>query len=204
MKRFLLLLLYIICISNMNAQKFYSKKDVSVSLKGGWVENSWDFLIENGEKIPYSAAPYLRGGKNNFVGPDEICYTYFKNGKFLVLTISEEEGLRLRTGYNAEKICDNFEYIKNFSWYEIDFEHIVYDSTFNRILIPCGIDEDGYHYAICIGFDASSSVESVKSNNDNQPATYYDLEGRIINPDNYKGNIVIKRQGNKSKKYINK
>ncbi len=189
----------------MNAQKFYSTNDVDVSWKYWSEENSWDYLIDNGEKIPYSAAPYLRGGGNYFVGPDEICYTYFKNGKFLVLTMSEEEGLRLRTGYSAEKIGKGFEYIKNCSWYEIDFEHIVYDSTFNRIMIPCGIDENGYHNAICIDFDNTSShVKSVKNNNDSQPTNYYDLEGNIINPDNYKGNIVIKRQGCKAQKYINK
>ncbi|MGL5014309.1 MAG: hypothetical protein ACRC6V_08470 [Bacteroidales bacterium] len=193
-----------------NAQKFYSESDIEISWKYWRDDNSWQHLINNGVNIPISCIPKLewKGGMMN--NPAEICLTYLHNNKFIVITFCESEGIKLReaeSNYNF-KGTNFMNYLSNQIWYEIDFENIIYDSTFNRIMIPCGRDNNGYNNAICIDFTKTSTSNSpIKGESiqfDESKVKHYNLQGNEIDIEKNKNQIIIKSDGLNTLKFFNK
>jgi len=213
MKKYFLFLFVFIPVM-ANAQKFYSSSDVEVSWKYWDSEISWNYLVNNGKKLSLSCLPPIQSSGITMTNPIEICATYLLKKKFIVITFSESEGIKLRTSGPAVSFSSLFggmSYVSQQTWYNIDFENIVYDPIFNRIMIPCGVDNNGYFNAICVKFlDSNTSVESIKSDNDEQDfdeskVKYYDLLGREVNPiENSKGRILIKSDGKKTVKFLSK
>ena len=90
-------------------------------------------------------------------------------------------------------------------WYDIDFENVVYDATFDRIMIPIGIDETGYHNAICIDFSVATRVAAneISDNKfDESKTRYYNANGQQIDPNSISDGILIKTDGKKTIKII--
>lgn len=188
------------------AQEYYTKDDVTIGWKFWDDQYSWDWLIGNGKPLTLSCAPSMNGGGVSFTYPSEIVATLVKDNKFLVISFSKELGIRLRT----EKVTRTFnqlfstiDYVQEQMWYELDFEHIVYDEIFNRVMIPCGRDYNGYNNAICVDFNTSSAVSEMDFDNEGK-LSYFDLSGKAVELDNSKGNVIIQKSGGKTVKVINK
>lgn len=183
------------------AQDFYSSNDIEISWKYWEDDNGWEWLINNGTKIPCSCETVAR--------PIRVNYIYQKDNKFLFFSFSENIWIELQTesdfGTNFSQLCQTISYVTKMDWFKIDFDHIVYDATWNRIMIPCGIDERGAHNAICIDFNTTaSSVENVKKDTKEAIPEYYNLQGRKVNINDAKGQILIKKEGGSTIKFLNK
>lgn len=196
MKKLLMICTSLFTINCLYSQDFYSREDVVVEWKIWEDQYSWDYLINNSKPVTVSCAPSIDGDGISLTYPAEIVATYFRNGKFIVLTFSDEYGIRIRGKHHGERI--------EFLPY-VDFSNIVYDPIYDRIMIPIGLEEDFPHYAICIDFNTSSAVRSIPFTKERKTNTkYYDLSGKTINPDDHKGKILIKSDGKKTEKFINK
>lgn len=194
-----------------NAQKFYTSSDIEVGWKYWNSETSWNYLISNGKKVTLSCLPQIQSSGLNLSSPTEICTTFLLNNKFIVITFSESEGIRLSTAGAAitfSSLYSIMAYVSSQLWFEIDFGNIVYDPIFNRIMIPCGVDNSGNYNAICVDFvNSSSSVKSIKSDEkefDESNVKYYNLQGIKVDVENAKGSILIKSDGHNSVKFYNK
>lgn len=196
-----------------SAQKFYDLSEAKPGWKVWDDQNDFDFLISQGDKLTISAIPKLEWDGASLTNPTEVCATYILNNKLLVLTISKEEGVRLRTSNHIYSLADEnniFQYVMNQDWFEIDFGNIVYDKIFEQIIIPCGLDYYNNNRANAIVFEfnaeASSIYDKEKENVefDESKIKYYDLKGVEVNLDDNKGEILIKTDGENSKKIYNK
>lgn len=207
-----IILLFMLLPMFASAQKFYTSSEVQIGWKYWSSETSWNFLIQNGKKVTLSCIPNIQWSGGGMTNSAEICATYIHDKKFVVITFSEEEGIRLRESNLNHKFSDLYSsiaYVSNQPWYEIDFENIIYDSTFNRIMIPCGMDYNGNNNAICIDFiDPLLSTKSITDDNnmvfDEEKVKFYNLQGYEVEPDKAKGQVVIKTDGKNSKKIYNK
>lgn len=210
MKR-LLLALIIILPTLACAQKFYEPSDIQVGWKYWSSETSWNYLINNGKKLNVSCLPKLQWSGTSLTNDAEIHTTYMLNNKFIVLSFSVKEGIRLRSS-NANYLLNNLNYSLSYvstqPWYEIDFENIVYDPIFNQIMIPCGVDNNGAYNAICLSFtDNTTKVPSMTEDSeefDEDRVKYFDLQGCEVDADTSKGKVLIKSDGRKSVKFYNK
>lgn len=206
----LFLLISVFLSITVNAQKFYSSSEVEIGWKFWDNESGWNFLINNGKKLTISCLPTITSSRVNLANPTEICAFILLNKKFILITFSESEGIKLRTSNSAITFLSMYNpmsYVSSRPWYDIDFENIVYDPIFNQIMIPCGIDDTGNFNAICINFIASSSNPISMSENEfnESKVKYYDLQGREVKKnESSKGRILIKTDGKKSVKIINK
>lgn len=201
MKNFLSVLFCLLLSMPGMAQDFYSSNDIEISWKYWDDDNGWEWLINNGTKIPCSCETTAR--------PIRINYFYQKDNKFLIFTFRLNNWITLETendfGTNFSELFPTISYVMGMDWFKIDFDHIVYDATWNRIMIPCGIDERGAHNAICIDFNTTdSSVENVKKDTKEAIPEYYNLQGRKVNIDDEKGQILIKKEGSSTIKFLNK
>lgn len=197
-----------------NAQKYYSPNELKIKWKYWTSQNSWDYLIDNGKKLSYSCIPNLQDESMSLLNMHEIVATYCLRNKFIVLTFNSDTdpnygGIRLRYGsrynWNLSSMMSSYSYLLKQPWYDIDFENIVYDATFDRIMIPIGIDENGYHNAICIDFtvDTRVAANEISDNKfDESKTRYYNVNGQQIDPNSISDGILIKTDGKKSIKII--
>lgn len=212
MKKFLIFAIITLLSLSVNAQKYYTKDDVTVSWKYWSDLNSWDWLISNGKKITINCFPHIVTDGMNLINPPEIIATYCRNNKFIVLKFNEENsdsqhnGIRITTNIgdtHLSKVLPTYSYLEERPWYEIDFENIIYEPMYDRIMIPIGIDENGYHNAICIDFAISSGIPQRQNeiqHFDENKVKYYNLLGEEVDIDNVSGQIVIKTDGKMSQK----
>ena len=197
------------------AQKYYAPEELEISWKYWTSQSDWYYLIGNGKKLTYSCVPNLSFDGIGLTNCHEIVTTYCHNNKFLVLTFNDNQeniyykGIRIRYGSSANsnlyKLLPTYPYVSSQPWYEIDFENIIYDPAFNRIMIPIGIDENGYHNAICIGFNSSSRIASHEvddSDFDESKIKYYNVKGQQIDVNNVSDGIIIMTDGKKAKKIM--
>ena len=93
-------------------------------------------------------------------------------------------------------------------WFELDFENIIYDAIFNRIMIPCGTDYNGYPNAICVDFlDTASGMSSTRYDDvefDEDNVRYFNLQGIEVDADAANDEVIIKTDGRRSLKIFNK
>lgn len=213
--KILIVLFALLLSSPTKAQKFYSKNELNVSWKYWSNYSDWEYLINNGTKIKYSCVPNFNYQTWSINNPIEIIATYCRNNKFIIISFSEERdydnysGIRIRDNSydvnNITKLCEDLQYAKQFSWYEIDFDNIVYDSFFDRVMIPIGVDYNGYHHAICIGFSDTQSLNSVTIDDttfNEENVEYYNIKGEQIDINSANDKIIIKTDGKKSVKFL--
>lgn len=205
MKKLLLFVLFFSLITNpVFCQKFYKTDEINVGWKY-WADNySWDYLIQNGVKLSYGFSSTFK----------EITATYLKENKFIVLTFSPswerssqlwlEGSYGTLSGYKLENLYDPISYVYNQGWFEIDFENIIYEPIFNRIMIPCGVDYNGAHNAICIDFVSPSDNVREATGEVKDDVICYDLSGRRIKVKNGMQSVFIQKRGNNSKKIFKK
>lgn len=213
MNKFLICVILTFLSISVNAQKYYSKDDVTVSWLYWSDSNSWDWLISNGKKVILNCFPQIINNGMHLTNPTEIIATYCHNNKFIVFEINERSpwdeysGISLsgKGKTNLSKILPSYSYLTEQPWYEIDFENIIYEPTYDRIMIPIGIDENGYHNAICFNFSTSSGIEQLRDEPqdfDEDKVNYYNLRGEKVDIDNVSGQVVIKTDGKKSQKIL--
>ena len=194
-----------------NAQEFYSADDIEIGWKYWSSESSLYYLCDNGNKVNLSCIPILEWDGASFSNPAEIVSTYIHKNKFLVLSFSKLEGIRLRNSSRNDKDLLNdinpiIDYLDQQSWYEINFDKISYDVIYNQLLIPCGIDNKGQANAICIKIKTPSSTKAVYTDqNFNESNTkYYDLQGKQVDINMVNDQIIIKTDGFNSTKIYKK
>lgn len=111
-------------------------------------------------------------------------------------------------------VCKNCPFKNEYGYYygmtySIKYEEIVYNKELNMVIIPFNenrmSDDTSKCMAICIGIkeDSPSSVNSTQSGR-TRKIKHYDLQGRKTTLEDSKGQIIIERQGDKSKKFINR
>ena len=210
-KRFALLFIATIFAIYVNAQRFVSPSDITVQWKYWSDSAGWDFLINNGTPASLSCIPNFNYDGISLTNPAEICATFHRNNKFLVISFSNDTNIRMCTAYGRSSIAlqGGVPYVQTQSWYEIDFEHIIYDPIFDCVMIPCGIDYNGYHNAICIEFnDTASGIKdrlSMDEDEENEEdVKYYDLQGKQVELDDTKGQILIKSGRKNTQKIFNR
>ena len=210
MKKILIILLVLIPLS-LSAQKFYLKDELNVTWKYWDNKSDWEFLVNNGTKLQYSCIPTFQYRSMTLRNPIEIIACHYRNKKFLIISFTEEEeyhkfsGIRIRNNslfvFNITQLCEDLAHVKQLSWYEIDFDNIVYDSWFDRVMIPIGIDPNGYHHAICIGFSDTQSLNSVTIDDNTfneESVKYYNIKGEKVDIKSVNNKIIIKTDGQKS------
>ena len=197
-----------------NAQRLYDPEELEFSWKYWSDTSSWDYLIGNGKKLSFSCVPNLSSEGISLTNSHEIITTYCHNNKFLVLSFLSDTsmyygGIRIRYGKSNNSSISNYmstySYVCGMYWYDIDFENVVYDATFDRIMIPIGIDENGYHNAICIDFSVDTRVAAneISDNKfDESKTRYYNANGQQIDPNSISDGILIKTDGKKTIKII--
>ena len=189
-----------------SAQNYYSEDEITIGWRYWTDTYSWDYLISNGKPVTISCSPNLNAEGSYLSFPTEIVATCLRHNKFLVLTFSKRLGIRLRCDNTPVQLSKYYSWsqVMNQSWFEIDYEHIIYDATYDRIMIPCGTDYSGYPNALCIDLKDTSAARSVEVDRKEGKTRYYDLSGKAVDLEESNGKVVIKTDGRKSVKIINK
>lgn len=189
-----------------NAQNYYAPSDINVSWRV-WDKSAFDWVIQNGHKINVAVNPAIIYSRNSLSSVSEVCLTYIKNNKILALTFSKSEGIRLFTENNAYKLSDFYSplsTISQLSWYNVDFENIVYSDVLNWLIIPCGNSEQGYN-GIAIMFNSTNSINDVYLGDDGDyRERTYNLNGVEVDEAAARGQILIKYDGKNAVKVLNK
>lgn len=214
MRKLILLLSMFFAMSAM-AQEYYEASDLDISVKY-WDDNtSFNYLVSNGTKLQMGVLPHSFHNWSSDV-PTEILATYYLNGKFIVLPFSKKDdglnqmALHTNTNYVDLKTSNTIlSYYMGMDWFKIDFQNIVYSPIFNYVMIPCGNDANGNHWAICVGFKTSTNnIKSVNTDTDTKAKDgtlkYYDLSGMEVSKEQSKGQIVIEYKDGKGRKIVNK
>lgn len=216
MKKIVLFLLMLVPLGAL-AQEFYSANDITVSVRYWKNEYTFNYLIENGTKLNIGCLPNSNATITNYNTSTEILATFYRNGKFLILSFYKYYGesvMGIHTAYNAKNLKSDNDYLKYYMnestkpWVKIDFDKIVYYSLFDYVMIPIGKDSNGDSYAICVSFnDTPDDVSSAKRDTESQDeakSRYYDLSGIEVSRGDTKGKILIERKGTNSRKFYNK
>ena len=209
------IIIVLMCIFPMitKAQKYYEPEELEITWRYWTEQYGWDYLIGNGKKLTYSCIPNLDFPSIGLSNYNEIVTTYCHRNKFIVLTFNSDTdsrygGIRLRYGTysrkNMSSLLSSYTYLRGKLWYEIDFENIIYEPTFDRIMIPIGQDENGYFNAICIDFKWNTrvSIPDMGDNFDESKTKYYNLKGEQIDAENVSDGIIIKTDGKKTSKIL--
>lgn len=190
------------------SQTFYQPSELRVELKVWDSEADVDYLVDNGKPVSwtYNYDTGYSTGCNLFA-------TYCYADKFITISFQNDNRIYLCNQSGVSSFENYFgelfgllEYVPWFSGFK--YSKIVYDIWWNRILIPVGTDETtGQSYAISIYFDGNgSNVQSVApdSNFDEGNVSYYNLKGQNVDLQSSKGQIIIKTDGKKTVKIVNK
>ena len=187
------IIIVLMCIFPMitKAQKYYEPEELEITWRYWTEQYGWDYLIGNGKKLTYSCIPNLDFPSIGLSNYNEIVTTYCHRNKFIVLTFNSDTdsrygGIRLRYGtYSRKNIItyaglsdEELKEIENQVRRKADFENIIYEPTFDRIMIPIGQDENGYFNAICIDFKGNTrvSIPDMGDNFDESKTKYYNLK----------------------------
>lgn len=194
-------------------QEFYQPSEIDVMWRVWDSSGTFNWLIESGQKVNVSINPKIQytnehGGSNSTYSVTEATVCFVRNNKLLALTFSKSQGIRMYTESSVYKLADTYSVIGGLvqqRWFNIDFEHIVYSPALDWLLIPCGYYEYSGYNAIAINFNTGSGINDVYSNASFGDAEikYYDIQGLQVDKD-VKDQVIIKTEGNKVSKYINR
>lgn len=205
---FILLTLLPATMYSQYSSLFYHANELNAQLRVWDSEADVDYLVDHGKPVSWTYSFHTATNRC------EMYCTYAKDGKFLTLGFNsfriylcEGAGVATDFGQLFDDMFSYFEYYSFFSGFK--FEKIVYDIWWNRILIPIGTDPySGMSYAISVYFeDNSTNIKemSVGEEEFNESDTkYYNMQGQQVDLENAKGQIIIKTDGKKSKKIINR
>ena len=201
-------------------QKFYSIDDYTIGWKYWSSESDLNYLVNKGKKPTISCQPnYWTSSGFSMSGTNPDVYaTFLIKNKFLLITFTVNGNILIRSvqkdslwgneyetkSYNIEDLYGTFSYMRDQSWFEIDFEKIVYDGIYDQIIIPCGKSNDNHYNTICLSFNTDTSVKESLSNQnsfDESNSKYYDIQGKRVDVNKVKNGIVIKSDGTKTKKF---
>lgn len=204
-----LLFLCVLLPTIIKAQNFYEPNELRVELLAWPTEGDVDYLVQNGKPVSWTFE-YGAGQPLGF----NVFATYAHRNKFITLSFTNDNRIYLCNKSNIisfdvlfGEIFGLLQYMPYFSGF--NYEKIVYDIWWDRILIPIGTDQSsGNSYAISVYFNNSSSaINSITSDNldfDEDNVEYYDLRGNSVDIEKAKGQILIKTDGRKSEKFINR
>lgn len=200
MKKLFLLLILLSTTVAVKAQHFYESSDVTVELKYWNTEADVDYLVQNGIPVTYS---WVNNGAYR-----GISATYLHQDKFIALWF-QDDNIQLcgyTNSYSLSSLNEALGFLNYMPWYSgIRYDKIVYDTWWNRILIPVGTDSNtGGSYAISIYLYPSDNRVITMPNTPNSDMQYYNLQGVKVDPEKAKGQILIKTNGVKSEKILNK
>lgn len=212
MKKLLAMMLMLLPMVTV-AQNYYEPSEIDAMWRVWDSSDTFNWLLESGEKVNVSINPKIQytneyGGSNSMYSVTEATVCFVRNNKLLALTFSKSQGIRLYTERNIYKLADTYSAIGSLVqqyWFNIDFEHIVYNSALDWLLIPCGYYEYTGFNAIAINFNTESGINNVYSNasSGENEIQYFNIQGMQVDKDT-KGQFIIKMEGNKVSKYINR
>lgn len=194
------------------AQRYYAPSEIDAMWRVWDSAETFNWLLENGQKIDVSINPLITytndyGGSTSISSVTEASICFLRSNKLLAMTFSESQGIRMYTEKYVYKLSDTYSainsLIKQF-WFDIDFENIIYSPLLDWLLIPCGYNEYSGYNAIAINFSNESGINDVYSDftSGENDIKYYNLQGMSV--DNAeKGQIIIRKDGSKTIKYIN-
>lgn len=213
MKKVLFTIMLILTFtSGIRAQQFWQPSEIDALWRVWDSADTFNWLIESGQKVEVSFNPLIRytndyGGTSSMTSVTEVSVCFIRNNKVLALTFSKSQGIRMYSENNVYKLSDTYSAIGSLEqqyWFNIDFERIVYSPILDWLLIPCGYHEYIGHNAIAISFSPESSIAEIQSNIGNSNSEYYNLQGIAVDPENAKGQILIKTDGRTSEKILNR
>lgn len=207
MRKLIVMMLMVLPMITL-AQTFYQPSELRVELLMWESESDIDYLVDNGKPVSWT----YNFGIGNPMGFNMFA-TYCYNNKFITISFQNDNRIYLCDQSNVTSFENYYgemygllEYLPWFSGFK--YSKIVYDIWWNRILIPVGTDQSsGQSYAISIYFDnINSSAQDIKSENDfnNERISYYNLNGQMVDLESTKGQIIIKTDGQKYIKILNK
>lgn len=186
-------------------QQFYQQENVSTSY--GYGQSSFssvvDATIANG-----GARPTL-----SYNSDGSICATTFINNCFLVLKfVNNSEIYICGANGSCQKLFDQYDDYKMGFYMQpgftgvLDFSKFVYNESAHDLFIPFTKGNTGY-YMLHVKIESDpAGIESIYTSDsftgDNSPQ-YYNLQGLPVD-ENAKGQVIIKKEGTKSTKYINR
>ena len=195
------------------AQNYYAPSEIDAMWRVWDSYDTFNWLIGNGEKVNVSINPKIQytnehGGNTSVNSVTEASICFIRNNKLLAMTFSKSQGIRLYTEKDIYKLADTYSVVANLMqqyWFDIDFEHIVYSPALDWLLIPCGYFEYTGYNAIAINLNTGSGINDVYSDasSGGDETKYFNIQGIQVDM-NTKGQIVIKKDGNKVSKYINR
>lgn len=207
MKQFLLFLLVFIP-TLIQAQEFYEPSDIDAMWRVWKDKTAYDWVIQNGKKVDVSVNPTHWSSTSHLSFPNEVCLSFLKDNKFLCLTFSKSEGIRMYTQIWVYKLESHYTEIKNLvqqNWFNIDFEHIVYNDVLGWLIIPCGFSYyNNGNNAIAINFATADGINTIQYDPIMEEEEYYNLQGNKVSVDESKGQIIIKTDGRSAKKILNR
>lgn len=197
----LLITLCVLCGLITNAETFFGPEDMKVSFTQRRMSNYWqsDF-----------AAPNWSYGYID--GKGVIYATWLIQGRFASIYFAQEKtDLGVCGTYGITNMNDlNNAVITQllYSSGNIKFDKIAYDPITKVILIPYGTISDftgsSYNCLEVSLYDAINGVSSpITEDATKINEAYYNLEGQTIDPETYRNKIIIKSNGNSSKKVVN-
>lgn len=194
-------------------QEYFQPSEIDAMWRVWDSSDTFNWLIESGQKINVSVNPKIQytneyGGSNSVYSVTEATVCFVRNNKLFALTFSKSQGIRMYTEHSVYKLADTYSAIGSLVqqyWFNIDFEHIVYSPVLDWLLIPCGYYEYTGYNAIAINFNAESGINEVYSNSSSgeNEIKYFNIQGLQVDKD-AKGQVIIKTEGNKASKYINR
>lgn len=205
----ILLAIMLLMPAMMWAQSFYQPSELRVELKVWDSEDDVNYLVENGKPVSWT----YNYGAGNPIGFNMFA-TYCHGDKFITLSFKDNNRIYLCDQSSVTSFenyfGDMFGMLGYLPWFSgFKYSKIVYDIWWNRILIPVGTDQStGQSYAISVYFNdnGSGSVQSVPADIpiDESNVSYYDLQGRRVDLDSTKGQVIIKTDGKNSIKIVNR
>lgn len=206
MKKLLTFVLLLLPFAN-KAQEYFAPSDIDVSWRVWDNQTTFDWLISNGTKIDVAVNPAIKYSRNSVGSVTEVCLTYVRNNKFLALTFSKTEGIRLFTENDVYKLSDYYSPVQNLMqqyWFNIDFEHIVFSPQLDWLIIPCGYFQYTGYNAIAIMFTNAGVNDVYSTSPGSETEHIYNLDGVEVDEGATKGQILIRTDGKKSVKFLNK
>lgn len=211
MKKLLTIWLFAVSFSlTLSAQDFWTADELTASYSG-MSSQYYENIQSEGIKPQKTFFPNLSWGGNIFRNKASVIVMLYHEGKYLCLAFNKDNGKQKiyvcesqsNTQLNNELYEDklNGGVIPDA---KIDFPNIFYNENINSLVIPFGRDKDFWNFyaTIVINFkENSDGISSAKATNDGK-VSYYDVSGLKVDPKSSKKQVLIEKNGSKSKKII--
>lgn len=86
---------------------------------------------------------------------------------------------------------------------QVDYSKVFYNTDYQSVYIPFVSGYGGLIYAIIVNVSQESAIAEISTDTHAESTQYYNIKGQPIEED-AKGQVIIKTEGNKVSKYINR